>query len=56
MITSRGIEVNPDKYKAIQQMKNPSNVKEVQRVTGRIATFWRYGDTVLQVFKEERSV
>ncbi|XP_057418426.1 uncharacterized protein LOC130712618 [Lotus japonicus] len=37
MITSRGIEINPDKCKAIQEMKSPSNVKEVQRLTGRIA-------------------
>lgn len=38
MLTSRGIEANPEKYKAIIQMCSPSNVKEVQQLTGRIAS------------------
>ncbi|XP_057426007.1 uncharacterized protein LOC130719399 [Lotus japonicus] len=37
MLTSRGIEVNPDKGKAILEMKSPTSVKEVQRLTGRMA-------------------
>ncbi|XP_057444132.1 uncharacterized protein LOC130736307 [Lotus japonicus] len=37
MLTSRGIEVNPDKGKAILEMKSPTSVKEVQRFTGRMA-------------------
>nr|KYP73777.1 Retrovirus-related Pol polyprotein from transposon opus [Cajanus cajan] len=32
MITSRGIEANPEKCKAIIQMKSPQTVKEVQRL------------------------
>ncbi|XP_057428801.1 uncharacterized protein LOC130722168 [Lotus japonicus] len=55
MITSRGIEINPDKCKAIQQMKSPSNVKEVQRLTGRIAALSRFlpksGDRSFPFFK-----
>ncbi|XP_057444433.1 uncharacterized protein LOC130736649 [Lotus japonicus] len=42
MITSRGIEINLDKCRAIQEMKSPSIVKEVQRLTGRIATLSRF--------------
>ncbi|XP_057426030.1 uncharacterized protein LOC130719420 [Lotus japonicus] len=42
MITSRGIEINPDKCKVIWEMKSPSNVKEVQRLTGRIAALSRF--------------
>ncbi|XP_057432567.1 uncharacterized protein LOC130725345 [Lotus japonicus] len=42
MITSRGIEVNPDKGKAILEMKSPTNVKEVQRLTGRMAALARF--------------
>ncbi|KAL0445891.1 UNVERIFIED_CONTAM: hypothetical protein Slati_1717000 [Sesamum latifolium] len=36
MITQRGIEANPLKIKAILDMKAPTNVNEVQRLTGRI--------------------
>ncbi|XP_057432303.1 uncharacterized protein LOC130725061 [Lotus japonicus] len=42
MITSRGIEVNPDKGRAILEMKSPTNVKEVQRLTGRMAALARF--------------
>src|ERR1044072_1224210 len=35
MLTDRGIEANPDKCKAIREMKSPAGVKEVQRLTGR---------------------
>lgn len=42
MITSRGIEINPNKCKAIQQMKSPGNTKEVQRLTGRITALSRF--------------
>ncbi|RDX68098.1 hypothetical protein CR513_52950, partial [Mucuna pruriens] len=36
MLTYRGIEANPDKCDAIIRMKSPHNVKEVQRLTGRL--------------------
>lgn len=36
MITNRGIEVNPDKIRAIQQLVSPSNPKDVQRLIGMI--------------------
>ena len=42
MITTRGIEVNPDQIKAIQQLKPPINPKEVQKLTGMIATQNRF--------------
>ena len=37
MISSCGIEANPDKVKAMLDMKPPWSVKEVQRLTGCIA-------------------
>jgi len=37
-ISSHGIEANPDKVKAVLDMKPPQNVKEVQRLTECIAT------------------
>lgn len=39
---TRGIEVNPEKCKAIMGMRSPSNVKEVQQLTGRVASLARF--------------
>ncbi|XP_075658912.1 uncharacterized protein LOC142628756 [Castanea sativa] len=38
MVTHRGIEVNPDQVKAINNLQPPHNPKEVQRLTGMTAT------------------
>ena len=37
MVSGRGIEANPEKIQAIQEMTAPKSIKEVQRLTGRIA-------------------
>ena len=37
IVNSRGIKANPDKIKSMLDMQLPSNTKEVQRLTGRIA-------------------
>ena len=37
MVTRRGIEANLDQIKAIVEIKSPKNLKEVQRLTGRVA-------------------
>ena len=37
IVNHRGIEANPDKIKALLDMPSPSGIKEVQRLTGRIA-------------------
>lgn len=37
MELNRGIEINPDKIKAIEEIMVVNNVKVVQRLTGRIA-------------------
>nr|KYP41524.1 Retrovirus-related Pol polyprotein from transposon 17.6 [Cajanus cajan] len=42
MITSRGIEANPEKFKAIIQMQSPQMVKEVQRLAGRLVSLSRF--------------
>ncbi|XP_027911605.1 uncharacterized protein LOC114170324 [Vigna unguiculata] len=42
LLTERGIEANPDKCAAIINMRSPSNVKEVQRLTGRMAALSRF--------------
>ncbi|KAL0434517.1 UNVERIFIED_CONTAM: hypothetical protein Slati_2786000 [Sesamum latifolium] len=42
MVTQRIIKANPSKIKAILDMKAPSNINEVQRLTGRIAALSRF--------------
>ena len=42
IVNSRGIEVNPDKIKAVLDMLPPSSIKEVQRLIGRIAALSRF--------------
>ena len=37
IVNHRGIEENPDKIKVVLDMPLPSGIKEVQRLTGRIA-------------------
>ena len=36
IVNNRGIEANLDKIKAMLNMLPPSNIKEIQRLTGRI--------------------
>ncbi|KAL0298789.1 UNVERIFIED_CONTAM: hypothetical protein Sradi_6538700 [Sesamum radiatum] len=42
MISQRGIEANPEKIKAILEMKPPRTIQEVQRLTGRLAALNRF--------------
>ena len=42
IVNSRGIEANPDKIKVILDMLPPSNIKDIQRLTGRIAALSRF--------------
>ena len=42
IVNNRGIEANPDKIKAVLDMPSPSSIKEVQRLTGRIAALSRF--------------
>nr|KYP64516.1 Transposon Ty3-G Gag-Pol polyprotein [Cajanus cajan] len=42
MITCRGIEANPDKCQALLNMRSPQNHKEMQRLTGRLASLSRF--------------
>ena len=42
IVNSCGIEANPDKIKAVLDMQPPSNTKEIQRLTRRIAVLSRF--------------
>ena len=42
LVNERGIEANPDKIRAIQDMKSPTSVKEFQKLTGCVAALRRF--------------
>jgi hypothetical protein len=42
LISTNGIEVNPDKIKALIEMQDPISVKDVQKLTGRVADLNRF--------------
>ena len=60
MVSKRGIEANPDKIKAILDMKAPTSLKEVQKLTGRLAALGRFisksGEKCLPFFKALKKV
>ena len=42
MVSQRGVEVNPEKVRAIMELAPPKTVKEVQSLNGKIATLNRF--------------
>ena len=42
MLTQRGIEANPEKCQTIIDMRSPANIKEVQRLVGRLTAISRF--------------
>ena len=42
MVTHKGIEVNPNQIKAINNLQPPRNPKEVQKLTGMMAALNRF--------------
>ena len=42
MVTHKGIEINPDQIKAINDLQPPRNPKEVQKLTGMMAALNRF--------------
>ncbi|KAM0915484.1 hypothetical protein ACQ4PT_010819 [Festuca glaucescens] len=42
LVLHHGIEANPDKVKAIEEMQPPCNLKEMQRLTGWMAALGRF--------------
>jgi len=42
MVTQCDIEANPEKCNAIIEMRSPRNVKEVQRLIGRLTAIFRF--------------
>jgi len=42
MLTHRGIEANPEKCKAITEMRSPNGLKEIQRLVGHLTSLSRF--------------
>ncbi|KAK1664546.1 hypothetical protein QYE76_052705, partial [Lolium multiflorum] len=42
LVSARGIEANPEKIQAIVTMRKPTKLKEIQQLTGRVATLSRF--------------
>ena len=42
LVTQRGIEANPEQIQSILRIPSPTCIKDVQRLTGRIATLSRF--------------
>ena len=42
IVNNQGIEENPDKIKVVLDMLPPSNIKDIQHLTGRIAALSRF--------------
>nr|KYP58879.1 hypothetical protein KK1_014301 [Cajanus cajan] len=42
MLSSRGIEANPDKCQTILDMKSPGTLKEVQQLAGQLTSLSRF--------------
>ena len=55
IVSHRGIEVNPEKIKAILNIKRPTYLKDVQRLTGCVAAVSRFvsrlGEKALPLYK-----
>ncbi|XP_021722675.1 uncharacterized protein LOC110690154 [Chenopodium quinoa] len=42
MVSERGIDANPDKINALLEMKQPKSIRDIQRLTGRMAALTRF--------------
>jgi hypothetical protein len=42
LVSTKGIEANPDKIRALVEMQNPVSVKDVQKLRGRVAALNRF--------------
>jgi hypothetical protein len=55
IISQRGIEVKPEKIKAILEISQPNDLKDIQRLTGCVATVSRFisrlGEKALPLYK-----
>ena len=59
LVSTKGIKTNPDKIAALCNMEEPQSIRDVQKLTGRIAALNRFiplsADRSLPLFKVLRS-
>jgi hypothetical protein len=48
LVSTKGIEANPDKIKALIEMQDPVSMKDVQKLTGRVAALNRFIPRVVE--------
>ena len=55
IVSHRGIEVNPEKIKAVLNITKPANLKDIQRLTGCVAAVSRFisrlGEKAMPMYK-----
>jgi hypothetical protein len=55
LVSHRGIEAKPDKIRAIEEIKPPQKLKDIQRLTGCLAALGRFiaclGEKAMPFFK-----
>ena len=60
LVSERGIEANPKKIRAVQEMKPPHNTREVQKLTGHLVALSRFlsrsAEKALPFFKTLRGM
>jgi hypothetical protein len=42
LVSTKGIKANPDKIKSLANMEEPNSIRDVQKLTGRIAALNRF--------------
>jgi hypothetical protein len=42
LVSTKGIEANPDKIEALVEMQDPVSTKDVQKLTGRVVALSRF--------------
>jgi hypothetical protein len=42
LVSTKGIEANPNKIKSLVEMQDPVSVKDVQKLTGRVVALNRF--------------
>ena len=59
LVSRRGVETNPEKIRAVLDMRPPATVKDVQKLAGRVASLGRFvpksADKCTEFFKILRS-
>jgi hypothetical protein len=48
LVSTKGIEANPDKIKALIEMQDPVSVKDVQKLIGRVVVLNRFIPRVVE--------